>query len=116
VAIEVVKTMHPRFLLLAALAVSTSACASSDELQAGMERYKNEPVNELVARLGPASSTAPDADGPLWVWSTGDSLTGSALNCALRVRVGDDQRVIAADWSGNYGACRYVSQRLQGQH
>ena len=108
--------MHPRFLLLAALAVSTSACASSDALQAGMERYKNEPVSELVARLGPASETSSTSEGPIWTWATGDSLTGSALSCALRVRVDDAQRIVAADWAGNYGACRYVSQRLQGQH
>jgi hypothetical protein len=108
--------MHPRFLLLAALAVSTGACASSDALQAGMERYKNEPVSELVARLGPASDTSPSPEGPIWTWATGDSLTGSSLSCALRVRVDDAQRIVAADWAGNYGACRYVSQRLQGQH
>lgn len=108
--------MHPRFLLLAALAVSTGACASSDALQAGMERYKNEPVSGLVARLGPASDTSPSPEGPIWTWATGDSLTGSSLSCALRVRVDDAQRIVAADWAGNYGACRYVSQRLQGQH
>jgi hypothetical protein len=108
--------MQSKFLLLTALAVSTGACASADELQAGMERYRNEPVNELVARLGPPSGTPSESDGPIWVWSTGDSLTGSALNCALRVRVDDNQRIAAADWQGNYGACRNLSQRLQGQY
>ena len=107
--------MQSRFLLLGVLALSASACASPDELQAGVERYQNEPVNELVARLGAANGTSSTPDGPVWVWATGESLTGSSLSCALRVRLTNDQRVAGADWMGNYGACRNLSQRLQGQ-
>jgi hypothetical protein len=107
--------MRSSFVLSAALVVSVGAC-SSDVLQAGLERYKGDPVSELVARLGPASSEPPASGGPLYVWATGTSLTGSASTCALRAHVDDQQRITAGDWAGNYGACRYLSQRLQGQH
>jgi hypothetical protein len=107
--------MRSRFLLSAALAASVGAC-STDALQAGLERYKGDPVSELVARLGPASSEPSASGSPLYVWATGPSLTGSGTTCALRVHVDERQRITAGDWAGNYGACRYLSQRLQGQH
>jgi hypothetical protein len=107
--------MRSSFLLSTVLAVAVGAC-SSDALQAGLERYKGDPVSELVARLGPASSEPSASGGPLYVWATGPSLTGSNTTCALRVSVDDEQRITAADWAGNYGACRYLSQRLQGQY
>lgn len=107
--------MRSSFLLSTVLAVAVGAC-SSDALQAGLERYNGDPVSELVARLGPASSEPPASGGPLYIWATGPSLTGSDTTCALRVNVDDEQRITAADWAGNYGACRYLSQRLQGQY
>ena len=114
--VDLVRVMKTKFLLLSVLAVSAGACTHSDELQGSTERYRNEPVNELVARLGPASNMSSTPDGSLWVWSTGESLTGSSLSCALRVRVADDQRVTATEWAGNAGACQRLSQQLQGQY
>jgi hypothetical protein len=108
--------MQSRFLLLAALALSTGACASSNELQASLERYKGDPVSELVPRLGPPSGTSSGTEGPAYVWATGSSLTGSSSSCALGIYVDGDQRITAGEWAGNYGACRYLSQRLQGQY
>ncbi len=107
--------MRSSFLLSAVLAVAVGAC-SSDALQAGLERYQGDHVSELVARLGPASSEPSATSGPVYVWATGSSLMGSASTCALRVHVDGDQRVVAGDWTGNYGACRHLSQRLQGQY
>jgi hypothetical protein len=113
---EQVSTMRWRFLLPAAFAALTAACSSRGELQAGLERYRGEPVNELVARLGPASDTSSSAAGAAYVWSTGASLTGSSLSCALRVQVDGSRRITGSEWLGNYGSCRALSLRLQGQY
>jgi hypothetical protein len=110
---ETVMSRRPLCLLitLAGAMAGLSACAYT-EPQAGFERYKGDPVSELVPRLGPPSGEQDVAGRHTYVWSTNGALEASHLNCALRVYVDSNQRIEDGIWEGNPGTCQYYAQKM----
>lgn len=125
-----------RFVILL-LALAAAACATADDTKEVMDRYRSQPIDAVVARLGmpQGEQTIMGRKAYSWTRTTSDVETIPALTtgtignasvlattyttesysttCTLRVLVDGANRITGYDLNGQAGACRAIGARLR---